>query len=181
MVPTEPPTDYTKILLSQAQDCSSDSAARTRFGGPTSSKTKICDTPAAPHPPALPPFSSAPCCPGTAPYRAGPGIPGDHPVATTPGPHFCGGAPLAGAPPAVRHRAMGLPSERPFSAFFLFPNIFDRFSAHAIRSRLFLGFPQHGHAMRRSWRRSPIEPFSGFDRPGPCAGRRSSLFQDSPS
>jgi hypothetical protein len=82
-------------------------------------------------PPAPPPFSSAPCCPGTAPYRTSPMPPGDHPVATTPGPHFCKSAP--------RPSRRGLVAAGPFSAFFLFPNIFDRFSAGlaAIRSILF--------------------------------------------
>jgi hypothetical protein len=97
-----------------------------------------------------------------------PWVPGDHPVATAPGPHFCGSAPLAGAPPRGPSRH-GLPVRTAFFRFFPFPNIFDRFSAHAIRSRLFLGFPQHDHAMRRS----PIETFSGFDRPcnAPVADR----------
>jgi hypothetical protein len=74
-----------------------------------------------------------------------PWVSGDHPVATTPGPHFCGSAPLAGAPPRGPSRH-GLPVRTAFFRFFPFPNIFDRFSAHAIRSRLFLGFPQHDHA-----------------------------------
>jgi hypothetical protein len=87
-------------------------------------------------PPAPPPFSSAPCCPGTAPYRTGPMPPRDHPVATTPGPHFCSGAPLGGGPQRGPSRC-GLVAAGPFSAFFLFPNIFDRFSAHAIRSILY--------------------------------------------
>jgi hypothetical protein len=84
--------------------------------------------------------------------------PRDHPVATTPGPHFCSGAPLGGGPQRGPSRC-GLVAAGPFSAFFLFPNIFDRFSAHAIRSIL---YPSG---------RSPIQDFAHA-----CAGRRSRHF-----
>jgi hypothetical protein len=52
-----------------------------------------------------------------------PWVSGDHPVATTPGPHFCGSAPLAGAPPRGPSRH-GLPVRTAFFRFFPFPEYF---------------------------------------------------------
>eukprot|EP01049_Picozoa_sp_SAG25_P009042 SAG25_NODE_863_length_5020_cov_15.176793_3_plen_291_part_00 len=122
---------------------------------------KMCDTPAAPHPPSHRRRAAA----GTAPYRTGPMPPGDHPVATAPGPHFCGGAPLGERPQRTPSRR-GLVAAGPFSAFFLSPNSFDRFSAHAIRSIL---HESDAHI------RSAAD--SGFCHA--CAGRRTMrLFQD---
>jgi hypothetical protein len=111
---------------------------------------------------APPPFSSAPCCCGDRTVSNWPHAPPRSPRRDRPRPPLLRRRPLGGAPPAqaIAPWACGR------WAFFLFPNSFDRFSAHAIRSIL---HESDAHI------RSAAD--SGFCHA--CAGRRTMrLFQD---